>query len=632
MPIIDFSKTTFQLIAGDGDDVTDFVDSIKIGVPDPDPGQILTWQGSISLSQNLAARLKPSNYFEAKANPLRWRPDRPFLLKIFSGGKEGLIPLRVQKYSFNRATKKAEVNVVQIIDSIAKDRPAESPEIKIDRKRGTELKDLIKALIGMGYKAIDLPTPPIDTGLIWGKIEDDTATRNPINTAADLASSCWVYMRVLANESISFRSLDPLAYPVVFRRPFGSIDIEPDMGVDVDWKSKAIVTGHYQKADESECGNRSTSGATFVDKKGLDNKGRAVIQTTSGEEYLSLLTVNGDPQPPVLTKGWTKTILTQYEDAVNPYRLIDLWTQVSDGLSTALNGDPVVTPNPSIVADEIPELKRVSSCATGVLGTITVQCAPFEVIFSDVPAGADRGKLFVKEVEIQTELKKVTFKPRGVASPASVGSVLDLVITRREVVEPNSASKRGMVEDGARDPNDPSKGTRCLEKEACPEDKQEAPEFKMTTVPVRGECSIAPQNWEPLVKLPLVEDFGFIPSQEHGDKLACQVAAKHVRKQEAFICEMPIAPEWLESGCPPNFRFHYDDAEYEAIAPAIEITDKGGKFNFDALRIGEAPIVPQAPLPSIPQFNEGFAIVAPDAIELFYGDTIDIPALFAGVF
>lgn len=614
---IDYTKTSFKLFAGDGFEITDYADSIKIGAADPDPGQILTWQGQIEISYNLKAVRSglAEAEFDEYQRPLRWRPDRPMRLELIAeDGTIATIPLRIQRYAYSAQKRKGIANVHQILDAIAIDRPAEAAEFILDRVTGgAEITKVIKALIDLAYRVVSLPTPAIGLSGIWGKFEDTISTRNPLNDAADLGAGCWQFMRVASDESIEFMSLDPIAAPVLFRRHAGEMELDPEMRGFADWRSQAIVTGHYQKAGLPDCDSLDKE-----QKNGLDNQQRPMIMETTSEAAYATVYPGTGSKSTTLTPAEKKTIITQYGDSDFTGTLAAIWNRVTDGFSTSLNGDPLNTPNPQVVIDEIPVLKRTKE--TGAIGTITVSSRPFGSIFPDRPPGADLKVFFVASVELQTERKKVTFAPRGVAAPATEGLILDLVVVNREIVAPNSSNKATFTEYGPVDPNDPNKGLRCLEPRPQLEPRVTQPDFKMETVPVRGVCAIAPQGWEPLVKVPLIKNFGFIPSQAHANALACQVASQHVRKGSPHTTTMPIPEEWIAGDCPPLFRFHHGSAEYEAIGLALELSDKRRSLSFDALRLGSCPAVP-IPAPPLPYIPGGFQIVGGRAIVGFGGQT-----------
>lgn len=612
---IDYTKTSFKLFAGDGFEITDYADSIKIGAADPDPGQILTWQGQIEISYNLKAvrsGLAEAEFSEYQ-RPLRWRPDRPMRLELIAeDGTIATIPLRIQRYAYSAQKRKGIANVHQILDAIAIDRPAEQAEFTIDRTAGgAELTTVIRALVDLAYKSISLPTPAIDLTGIFGRFDDVISTRNPLNDAGDLGAGCWRFMRVRSDESIQFMSLDTLNQSVLFRRHEGQMELDPEMRGFADWRSRAIVTGHFQRATIPDCDSLDKE-----QKNGLDAQQRPMIMETTSEAAYATVYPGTGSKSTTLTASEKKTIITQYGDSDFTGTLAAIWNRVTDGFSTSLNGDPLNTPNPQVVIDEIPVLKRTKE--TGAIGTITVSSRPFGSIFPDRPPGRDLMNFYVASVELQTERKKCTFRPRGVAAPATEGLILDLVVENRELVAPNSSNKATFTEYGPVDPNDPNKGLRCLEPRPQLEPRVTQPDFKMETVPVRGECAIAPNGWDPLVRLPLIKDFGFIPSQVHANELACYVAAQHVRKGSPHTCTMPIPEEWIAGDCPPIFRFHHGAAEYEAIGLALEISDKGRSLSFDALRLGAAPAVP-VPANPLPYIPGGFQIVGGRPIVGFGG-------------
>jgi hypothetical protein len=586
---IDYTKTNFRLFAGDSLEITEYVDSIKIGIPDPEPGQILTWQGQIEISYNLPAIRSgvAEAEFDEWQRPLRWRPDRLMaLILIAENGENTLIPLRIQRYAYSRQKRMGVANVHQIIDALAIDRPAEMAEYQLDRvDGGAELTDVIGSLIDLAYKVVSLPTPAIDLSKIWGKFEDTIATRNPLNDAADLGAACWTFMRLDPLERIQFMSLDTLMQPILFRRSDREMELDPEMNGFADWRSKAIVTGHYQHAAIPDCENTDQ-------KENLDEQDRPMIlQTISEAAYATVYPGTGSTST-ALTPSEKKTVLTQYGDSELSGLLSQIWGRVTGGLLTAtVEAEAVNTPNPEVVVPEIPQIKKTDN--TGSVGTITITSRPFGSIFPDVPAGpADLKTFYVASVELQTERKKAVFAPRGIASPASIGLLLDLVLVSREIIPEHSASTLTATEGSPIDPNDPNKGLRCLEPRPQLEPRSTMPDFKMETVPVRGECNIEPQGWEPLVKVPLIKDFGFIPSQAHANALACQVAAQHVRKGSPHTTTMPIPAEWIAAGCPPIFRFHCGAVEYEAIGLALEFSRDRRSLSFDALRLGAAPLVP----------------------------------------
>ena len=335
---IDYSKTSFKLFAGDGFEITDFADSIKLGVADPDPGQRLTWQGQIEISYNLKAFRSglAEAEFDEYQRPLRWRPDRPMRLELITeSGAVAIIPLRIQRYAYSAQKRKGTANLHQILDAIAIDRPAEAAEFTIDRTAGgAELTVVIRALIDLAYKSIALPTPTIGLTGIWGRFDDVISTRNPLNDAADLGAGCWSFLRVRSDESIEFISLDTLNQPVLFRRHAGQMELDPEMRGFADWRSKAIVTGHFQRASLPDCDSTDKE-----QKNGLDAQQRPMIMETTSEAAYATVYPGTGSKSTTLTPAEKKTIITQYGDSDFTGTLAAIWNRVTDGFSTSLNGD-----------------------------------------------------------------------------------------------------------------------------------------------------------------------------------------------------------------------------------------------------------------------------------------------------
>jgi hypothetical protein len=295
-----------------------------------------------------------------------------------------------------------------------------------------------------------------------------------------------------------------------------------------------------------------------------------------------------------------KIILYQYGD-----------TQVVTWGTTAGNMSAVLTAvvfglgiaNLNTVTNNLPIILADPDIESPVL-TVTISIQFAGVIYPQLGVNT---ALRCASIQIESERTKLIYKPRGTVREA-YGADYTMVASPRETIAEDSASKPRIVPGRAK--GQPQTANKCLEKAKQPEPRQVAPQWSMETVPVRGEAEIVPQNWTPLIQLPKIEDFGFVPSQAHADALAVQVAARCARESDPWRVVMPIAPEWISGGCPPYFRCHLHDAHYEAIAARIVQTQEGRTtLEFQANRIGPAPIVPNQPpaLPFIPRYQLGAA-------------------------
>ena len=592
---LDYSAQTIRVYVG-GFEITDYLDAIDLGAPDLDIGQRLTWAGSFTVSYNskaIRSGLTEAD-FSPYSFPLRWRPDVAMWIDFNNGTVTTRIPVRIQNYAYVHATESTPGVGTgafhSILDALAKDRPGEDAGFDVGGG-GTPLVQAVEALLTLGFGVSTL-TPSIGTLNLTGFLDDKLSTRNPINDCADLASTCWQWITVGAGETIGTISGDPMTHPVLFTRPLGAYEIEAETDGRGDWYSKAIVTGSYQypvKAKE-ECDDRE------VDS--LDAKGRPGAITTKtmatfaevfpGKNFAGV-NILGHPvtsyDDEILKEE--KIILYRYGDDFSVYYRNSRYGSMAGAMFGAWFGASF--PNEVTVTQQLPSIPIDQENESPVL-TVTISIQFAGAIYPQLGPNVTRN---VASVQIESERTKIIFKPRGTIREA-YGVDYTMVVSPRETIDEDSASKPRIVPGR---PKGSPVGTpnKCLEKTRKPEPRQTAPRWEMQTAQVRAEAAIAPQNWTPLVQLPLIEDFGFIPSQAHAEALAIQVAGRSARRSDPWNVRIPVPPEWVAAGCPAYFRCHLHDAHYEAEAIRVVVDNTGAAMEFQANRIGGAPIVPQVP-------------------------------------
>jgi hypothetical protein len=599
---LDYSYKQIRLFVGDSEfEITDYLDGFELAVPDMDLGQRITWQGGFQLSYNtkaLRGGLTEAD-FSPYVHPDRWRPDRRLAIEFRAEtGETHRIPLRIRSYSYTPATNTSpgigQGEFYQLLDAVDKDRPAIDAGFSVggatgvpgEVSPGNNLALVVQRLLDLAFSGSSVQPASATVSGIWGGISDVIATRNPIADAADLAATCWQWIIARDDEGATLISGDPMTHPILFTRARGQFEIEAEERKG-DWASKAIVTGSYQVArpPDEDCGG---DGAP-PDPNDLDDQKRPkIIRTTSTATFAEVFPNGGTSS--ALTTLERKTILYQYADSLPQDNLVSLWTQVNVSMSV---------PNPLAIPTYIPSIDQ--SEGNEVVGTMTIREKPAGSIFESL---GTNDNLRIYEIEIESERRKVRLRPWGLINEAA-GTNFTLYPSPDEQIDIASAS-RPEPQPYLETPGD-NNSKRCLEKKIEKEPRQTAPDWQMETVPVRGECEILPENWAPVLGFPRIEDFGFIPSQAHANALACHCAAKWARETDPWRVTLPIAPEWIIAGCPPYFRCHLHDAHYEAVACTIVQNDGRTQMQFQANRIGSAPVAPApvAPAPFIPVYDNG---------------------------
>jgi hypothetical protein len=605
---LNYSPQSIRLFVGVLDfEITDFLDGFDLGAPDPDIGQRLTWTGSFTIAYNtdaIAAGITEAD-LSPYTHPERWRPDVPMAIEFTAGTTITRIPLRIQNYSYlpmaGGTVGQGQGTFHTILDALAKDRPGEDAGFDVG-VGGTPLVQAVETLLTVGYSVSPI-VPVIGALNLTGAIDDKISTRNPINDCADLAATCWQWITVGAGETIGTISGDPMAHPILFTRPLGAYEIEAETDGRGDWYSKAIVTGSHQRAvpPKTECDDRELDS---LDAKGRPGAITTVTMATFAEVFPGR-NFAGNNISGVVVQSYDTEVLK--EEKIILYQYGD--TQVVTWGTTTGNMAAILTsvvfglgiPNLSTITNNLPTILADPDIESPVL-TVTVSIQFGGAIYPQLGVNTARR---CATIQIESERVKLIYKPRGTIREA-YGADYTMVASPRETINEDSASKPRIVP-GRPKGSPPGTPNKCLEKAKQPEPRQTAPQWTMETVVVRGEAAIQPQNWTPLIQLPKIEDFGFIPSQAHADALAVQVAARCARESDPWNVSLPIPIEWVLAGCPPYFRVHLHDAHYEAVAIRVLIGPSRAAMEFQANRIGGAPIAPaQVPaLPFVPRYTLG---------------------------
>jgi hypothetical protein len=201
VPKLDYSLLPYTLHI-DAFNATDCIDSFKLSVPKSDLGRPLTWQGDFELSFNYDAEISGLTHadFDPLQTPTRWRPDVAVVTIAIAGYT--LPKLRIRKYTYNEQTRQGKGDLYQILDTVAGDRPAVDIDTNIG-KNGTPLEEAAAKLIQAAFAGATI-TPTVSLGAFTPKgfLDDRLSTRDPMQDAQKLTSSCYSWLYVDSSETI----------------------------------------------------------------------------------------------------------------------------------------------------------------------------------------------------------------------------------------------------------------------------------------------------------------------------------------------------------------------------------------------------------------------------------------------
>jgi hypothetical protein len=579
LPLFEFKIGSF--------DATNFLDSITVSAPISEPSAPLLWTGNFQVSYNrkVGSGLT-ENDFDQFTVPQRWRPDQvPVSLKI----KGFTLPIfRIASYAYNRQTNTGQGTLHQVLAIADIDRPATEPDIEAGA--ATPISDVVNLLIDSAFAGSTLSLTRAILPLT-GNIDSKVSSRNPIGDAQKLVSTNWQWLSVDNQERVITVSGDPADNPLLFARSYQQVEWEPDLSAISFAREKVIVTGSRQVPDDSQGGVKFI---LIVPNDNIDRYGRE--KRISTETMASL----GSLYPRLYPNDATQVVSEQkiiYRGFTSDYQGHVVVDDIPDAF-------PV--PIPMIVQEYLDTAwdLQINEIAPAIDSpdqrqSLTVQLRPGSVIFS----GPVDPRLFIAELTVETRVGKWTFKPiRSVRPKATVtGDARFSLVLASEELQKSPVVPSPAVHTGAIDPK--TGKVAQLEKTPVKEARQIAPTTPLKTEVLKGECSVQPAGWTPIINRPLVQDWGFIPSQAHADNLACQIARREMRRRDTVQVKMPIPDEWMAAGFPLMARCHVGDRELQIDGPIISISDGGCEFSFAGGTIGILPSAvadPPLPAPYIP--------------------------------
>jgi hypothetical protein len=591
MPRINYRIPNFTLFVG-GLDCTDYLDAINLSAPQSEPDSPLFWSGDFQVSFNrkaIANGLSPSD-FDPLTSALRWRPGLALVQLTIEGYP--FPALRIERYTYNPQTRQGQGTLTQILALLSSDRPAIEPEIEVGRS--VPLAEVVDKLIAAAYEGATLPAPPRVLAGITGELDSPISTRDPIADAQKICGVNWHWLAVDAQERAITVSGKPSDRPLVFSRSIDAVEWEPDLDAINFAAEKIIVTGSRQVIDDSiDCSDKEPN--PNADEQGRPKRVPTKVEEARGKVFPQ---VSGDSTPITSSE---KVILYAYNNS-------SIVNQVfTDGFSYQLRSvAPLQAINDDLFSATQANTRDIDPNTP--IRTMTILDQPRAIVFPDLveeikpsvgkPYFAIDDRLTTAEVTIETPFLRSVYKPRGIVTPdpkipKDSTQRLELVLDRREYLEGDRVSKRPDHGGGI---NPRTGRAQCLEQPPAPEPRQNAADVRLKTEAIKGECQVAPSNWTPLQKRPLIQDFGFIPSQSHADNLACQIAYREAGRRDAVQVTMPLPIEWMAAGFPLLCRCRIHDAEFLIDGPIVSIADGQAKFSFSGTRLGQlTPAVPPIP-------------------------------------
>jgi hypothetical protein len=579
---------------------TDYLDSFAISLPQSEMETPLIWSGDFEVSYNRKAQTQgiSQGLFDPITNPSIWRPGQQPVHMTIQGYP--LPTLRIERYSYNAQTRQGRGTLTQILSLVSGDRPAAEPDVKLTQ---VDISEVVQALCALGFAQSRVTRPVYLTGLT-GQIHNPIATRDPFSDAQRLCATNWRWVHIDSTEALRTVSGDPSAQPIVFARSIEEVAAwEPDLDAINFAAEQVIVTGSRDVPDDSiYCIDADPNPA-------LDHRGRLTRESSYTEQpralvFPSVAAVKSDFR---LTVSERTTTYRKYNrDFVGPnFQHSIPYAALADfNTATIFN---------------TPDFDSVTPIAE-----LTVVEEPRGKLFSGL--GADT-TLIISQIRVKTPYIESSYKPYSQLYPS--GKKIDTTL----VVESwqRTDGDRLRQDNNHTGEIDPRTGrSRCLEKPLEREPQQYAPDKRLKTEVIRGEARVAPAGWTPLTQAPYVVDLGFIPSQQHADMLARQIALREERRRNAVQIEMPLPIEWLAAGCPPLARCLVHDGEFMIDGPIIALDGESLKFSFNGGRIRQLASPILAPAPAPPYLPGGLTLLVPPTIAAIVGVPIQPLQLLPG--
>jgi hypothetical protein len=541
--MLNYTVPPFQFLIG-GFDASEYLDSISLSAPMHELGQALLWSGQFTVSNNLKARangLTDADFSEF-GTPTRWRPYQQLVRLNIRGYQSPAF--RIEDYRYNAQTRTGEGRLTQIPTAVAGDRPGE----KIETVVSGVIQAAINNLITAAFRGATV-TPGRSLHADNGVLDVPLSTRNPWADALRLSSLNWHWLTVNTAESIVSIPGDG---SLIFSRTAEQVELAPDLAAIYQSANEVIVTGARQVPDNTNVATTTTPTAP-----------RPKVKTTtenrpSGSVFPSL----GTSTTPMVFEE--KTIIYQYWDD-------DSWVEYLPGLTNPLVDFLFDIQSPSQSGINIYG-EPPANLATP-LQTITIKRQPQGFLF---PALGTSTTLAWGEIIIESNLRKLLLKPVGVLFP-SLGTDFDLAIEKREtltseLIPPGTDLTVPKLDENGQ----PQK----YEPRPKLEQQQPLPPRKLKTELLRGSSRISPVGWSPVIRKPLVVDFGFLPDQFRAETLARRIGEREQRRRDQVLVDMPVPDEWLSNGWPLLRRCSIGGDVYLMDGCAVSITDDEAKFAF----------------------------------------------------
>jgi hypothetical protein len=625
-PDLDFSPPPFTLSIGEFD-ATAFVHGFTLEAPALEMNSIATWHGSFEVRYNDAARsagLSPADFSE-QTRPDRWREGQQPVAITVMGYPLPIVRIDAD-YAYDEQLGVGKGRFYQYLDILSGDRPNINPDIKV--ASAVPLGEVVEKLLDAAMEPARIKRPRTIAGLT-GVLDAPLSTRDPINDAQLFCGVSLQWLAVDNTESIVTVSGEPSAHPILFARSIDEVIFTPNRQSIHDVGEKIVVTGARQVPDirlRETCPPNPT-----IDELGR-SKFTARVDLEPFRTVFPMLPPGTSPPPPSSGQWNTGTLNKgKAEGGVLPPGSYSAESTISRKTTNQF-----AYPDPdsglfrsyiSLIPFDLGEVLFDIYVALGsadilnckdfdkmtAVQTVTIIEEPAGKIFPQLGANTNPR---VAEVAVKTPFLDAVWVPVGKLKP-ELGTNFNLKIkTMTPITEPRNDNKCG----GGTDPK--TGNTVIFSDRPKPEPQQQMPEKPLKTEALKGTCTITPIGWTPIISNPKPIALGFIPDQEHADRIACYLAAREVGRRDQHFLTMPIAncPEWLQAGCPVVGKVRIHDGDFIFDSVIIKITDKTGEIGMTCGRLNRiSPIVPSPalPLPYIPTSN--LQIIAPQRITAIAG-------------
>jgi hypothetical protein len=600
--MLDYSIPSFAVTIANID-ITDCVDAIALNQPTPQRGRLLTWAGSLELSLNQRSRIAHGeDFFNQLINPNLWRPALSDVRISIYG--HPLPVMRIRKFAYRKVSRTGTAELYQILDAVAGDRPSQEVDLEIGIN-GNKLDAVVEALIDAAFVGTQ-ESPAVSAGGLKGHLDRRLTTRDPIAEAQKICDTGYSWLSVDSAETVIRVPGDPMARPIVFARALSQVEEpEPDLS-SIDFATeKVIVTGSRMVIVPPE------KKQAIADEQTHDDEGRQlklVVPTYKRKSALYpeiYLDENGIPTDTSLVLAELKTIHYRY------------W-----GISSQFESLPPIPGADGDPDREMPPLHLLGYEVGDLVETVTEFQRTQGELFPDIHPGGTG--LILAETLVERDYCKLKYLTRGELFPEWWPGDTGIVLAEAEAIRSGRVNPDGTIPTAQKDGQ-----AMRLERPIVRSFVKINAELPMESQVMRAEYKAAQNNYTPFVSVPLVEEVGFLPTQEHADNIAKQIALQEFRRRDALLITMPMPVEWLAAGCPSLARCRIDAAELQIENPVVVMREGALSFSFTGGYVGAiAPIPePAKPGPWIP--IDSIQIFPPSGIVAVVGSAISPIQLFA---